>query len=64
MIAKGNLPSQQVAIGAGFTPALSPGERRERKGYVLHLSRWTRAMGLAWLNAIRPPAIQISSEAP
>lgn len=43
-IAIDNQPSQQVATAAGFTKSDAPLLRRERKGYVLHMATWIRAI--------------------
>lgn len=41
-IAQGNAASQAVARAAGFHPVTTPLQRRERKGYILHMATWTR----------------------
>lgn len=43
-IATDNLASQKVATGAGFTLTDDALVRRERKGYVLHMTTWVRAL--------------------
>jgi RimJ/RimL family protein N-acetyltransferase len=41
-VAVDNLPSQRVAAAAGFTLTDEPLQRRERKGYLLHMATWRR----------------------
>lgn len=48
-IAEDNTASQAVACAAGFRRDESPLQRRERKGYVLHMASWTRALPQSWL---------------
>ncbi|MGN6243134.1 MAG: GNAT family N-acetyltransferase [Motilibacteraceae bacterium] len=42
-IAVGNEASQATAVAAGFSLTDEPLVRRERKGYVLHMTTWRRA---------------------
>lgn len=41
-IAQDNLASHAVALAAGFQMDAGPLQRRERKGYVLHMATWVR----------------------
>ena len=43
-VAVDNLASQHAARGAGFEATTDPLARRERKGYVLDMATWTRAI--------------------
>ena len=43
-IAVDNLPSQAVAVAAGFTQVPGAVQRRERKGYLLEMATWRRAL--------------------
>lgn len=43
-IAVDNVASQQVALAAGFELTADPLLRQERKGYVVHLATWARAI--------------------
>lgn len=42
VVATDNGASQRVAAQAGFTQVRGPLQRRERKGYVLHMATWKR----------------------
>jgi RimJ/RimL family protein N-acetyltransferase len=44
VIPVGNVASEKVGLTAGFVRVDAPLERVERKGYVLQLARWTRAL--------------------